>query len=31
MGKVASIKEQVDTTDRLQQIRRLMLKDGLDY
>ena len=31
MGEVASIKERVDTTDRLEQIRRLMLKDGLDY
>lgn len=31
MGDVESIKERVDTTDRLEQIRRLMMKDGLDY
>jgi len=31
MGEVESIKERVDTTDRLEQIRKLMSKDGIDY
>lgn len=31
MGEVASIKERVDTSDRLEKVRKLMLKDGLDY
>ncbi|KAG8214168.1 Creatinase aminopeptidase [Butyriboletus roseoflavus] len=31
MGEVASIKDRVDTTDRLELIRKLMLKDSLDY
>jgi hypothetical protein len=28
---VVSIKGPVDTTDRLEQVRKLMMKDGLDY
>jgi Xaa-Pro aminopeptidase len=31
IGEVASIKERVNTTDRLEQVRRLMMKDALDY
>lgn len=31
MGEVASIRDRVDTSDRLEQIRKLMVKDGLDY
>ncbi|KAF9227076.1 Creatinase/aminopeptidase [Gyrodon lividus] len=31
MNDVESIRGRVDTTDRLEQIRKLMLKDGLDY
>lgn len=30
-GGVESINGPVDTTDRLEQIRKLMMKDGLDY
>ncbi|KAG9316900.1 putative creatinase/aminopeptidase [Chiua virens] len=29
--EMGSIKERVDTSDRLDQIRKLMMKDGLDY
>ena len=30
-GRVESINGPVDTTDRLEQIHKLMMKDGLDY
>ena len=31
IGEVASFRGLVDTTDRLEQVRKLMMKDGLDY
>ena len=31
IGEITSIKGLVDTTDRLEQVRKLMMKDGLDY